>query len=198
MDATQSPPVTAETIALDGPRMSEHASRTDIAGLARSYGRHVFQAAYRVLGDAALAEDVQQDVFVRLLENTPEAGVDSWPAYLSTSATRLAIDRLRRQRRWWRLLPGWLAQQPEHAPSAEAHVADVERALRLREALARLKPREAECFALRHLHGLEIPAIAAAVGISENYVSVSLHRAVKALEARLGEPPNTLVEGDRT
>ncbi len=198
MDVTETPPVPAEPIALDCPRMSEHAPRTDIAGLARSYGRQVFQAAYRVLGDAALAEDVQQDVFVRLLEHMPEAGIDSWPAYLSTSATRLAIDRLRRQRRWWRLLPGWQAQQPKHAPSAEAHVADLERARRLRGALARLKPREAECFALRHLHGLEIPSIAAAVGISENYVSVSLHRAVKALETRLDEHPNTLLEGDRT
>lgn len=188
----------ADPISLTCPAMTELPVRTDVAALAHTYGRQVFQAAYRVLGDAALAEDVQQDVFVRLLENTPSNDIDSWPAWLATLATRLAIDRLRRRRRWWRLLPGWQAQQAEHAPSAEAHVADVERASRLREALARLKPREAECFALRHLHGLDIAAIAAAVGISENYVSVSLHRAAKALEARLGDHHPNPAEGDRT
>jgi RNA polymerase sigma-70 factor (ECF subfamily) len=99
----------------------------------------------------------------------------------------LAIDRLRRQRRWWRLLPFWQATAPEVAPSAEQHASDAERMQRLRKALACLKPREAECFALRHLHGLDMPAIAAAMNISVNNASVILHRATRALEARLDE-----------
>lgn len=171
-----------------GPPMTEISSPADIAALASRYGRQVFRAAYRVLGDAALAEDVQQDVFLRLLESAGHASVDNWAAYLSASAVRLAIDRLRRQRRWWRLLPFWQASAPAAQASAEEHAADLERSDRLRAALSRLKPREAECFALRHLHGMDIPAIAAAMDISENHVSVTLHRAVRALEARLAEP----------
>lgn len=162
-------------------------STTPIADLARLYGRQVFHAAYRILGDAGLAEDVQQDVFVRLLE-TPQAQIASWSAYLTALAVRLAIDRLRRQRRWRRLLPFWQAQAPTSHPSAEQHADEAERAQQLRSALAALKPREAECFALRYLHGLDIPAVADAVGISPNYVSVSLHRAVRALETRLADP----------
>lgn len=167
--------------------MTDNASRSEVADLASAYGRQVFHAAYRVLGDAALAEDVQQDVFMKLLETAPMPAVESWPAWLTASATRLAIDRLRRQRRWWRLLPFWQATAPESAPSAEQHASDAEHAQRLRAALARLKPREAECFVLRHLHGLDIAAIAATTGISENYVSVTLHRATRALESRLNE-----------
>src|SRR5688572_3415059 len=84
----------------------------DLGDLARLYGRHVYLTAYRVLGDTALAEDVQQDVFVRLLEHVPD-DVVSWPAFLAALATRLAIDRLRRRARWRDLLPRWLIGQPE-------------------------------------------------------------------------------------
>lgn len=160
----------------------------DAAALATSYGRHVFHAAFRVLGDAAAAEDVQQDVFLRLIESGAATDVESWPAWLCAAATRLAIDRLRRRHRWWRLLPGWQAAQPETMPSAEDEAADHERAARLRRALVKLKPREAECFVLRHVHGLDIAAIAAATRMSTNHVSVTLHRAMRSLEARLAEP----------
>ena len=54
------------------------------------------------------------------------------------------------------------------------------------------------CFVMRHLHGLAPAAIGAALGISENHVSVSVHRARKALEAIACQgaiPMNTL---DRT
>ena len=79
--------------------MAESTASDDPEALARQYGPLVFKAAYRVLGDASLAEDVQQEVFLRLIEAQPQA-VKSWPAYLRASAARAAIDVLRRQRRW--------------------------------------------------------------------------------------------------
>ena len=80
------------------PDMSAAAGE-DVAALARQYGPAVFRAAWRVLGARAAAEDVQQQVFLRLIESPPR-NVESWPAYLTTMGTRLAIDHLRRQRRW--------------------------------------------------------------------------------------------------
>lgn len=160
----------------------------DIATLARLHGRLVFGAAYRVLGDAAQAEDVQQEVFLRLLE-VRESDVRSWPAFLGAAATRLAIDHVRRQQRWRRLVPQWLLQAQQSEPGADAASLDAERATRLRHALARLKPREAECFALRFVQGMEIPAIAAALALTANHVSVLLHRATRALERQLRDTP---------
>lgn len=168
-------------------------SLIDPATLARQHGAAVFRAAYRVLGDRALAEDVQQDVFLRLLE-TPPGAVDSWPAYLAAAATRAAIDLLRRQRRWWRLSPVWRQQQPDAADSAEQTNLEREQARRLRAAIATLSPREAQCFGLRYLQGLEIGEIAHHLQLSPNTVSVSLHRARQRLEARLGSAV-TEVEG---
>lgn len=153
----------------------------DLATLAQLYGAMVYRAAYRVLGDAALAEDVQQDVFLRLIES-PQRGVQSWPAYLTAASTHAAIDVLRRQQRWWRLLPIWRAQVADTASSAEQSGLEHECAERLRSALARLSRREAQCFSLRYLQGLEIADIAHALQLSVNSVSVSLHRARRRLE----------------
>jgi RNA polymerase sigma-70 factor, ECF subfamily len=152
----------------------------NVAALARLYGPTVFRAAWRVLGARAAAEDVQQQVFLRLIESPPR-GVASWPAYLTTVATRLAIDHLRRQRRWKLLAPLWKADEPDDSPAEEAERAEAGRFMRA--ALARLNPRDASCFVMRHLHGLTPAAIGSALGLSENHVSVSAHRARKALEA---------------
>lgn len=166
------------------------AAPTDVASLARAYGRLVFRAAWRVVGDAGQAEDVQQEVFLRLIEK-PVGEIASWPAYLTTLATRMSIDRLRRRHRWRRLLPAWRAGEPVAFDSTERHAIRADRARQLRLALCRLKPKEAECFTLRHLHGMEIPAIAQVTGMTTNHVSVCLHRAARALEARLGDTENT-------
>jgi len=152
----------------------------DIAALARTYGPNVFRAAWRVLGSRAAAEDVQQQLFLKLIEAPPRQ-VESWPAYLTAAATRLAIDSLRRQRRWRLLAPLWKSGHPEDAPDENLEREQASRFMRA--ALARINPRDASCFVMRHLHGLAPAAIGAALGISENHVSVSVHRARKALEA---------------
>ncbi len=156
------------------------AAAEDVATLARQYGPTVFRAAWRVLGARAASEDVQQQVFLRLIEAPPES-VASWPAYLTTMATRLAIDSLRRQRRWRLLAPLWKADDPDDSPAEDAERAEAARFMRA--ALARLNSRDASCFVMRHLHGMAPAAIGAALGLSENHVSVSVHRARKALEA---------------
>jgi len=152
----------------------------DAAALARTYGRAVFRAAWRVLGSRAAAEDVQQQVFLRLIEHPP-ADVRSWPAFLTTSATRLAIDHLRRQRRWALLAPLWKTDDAEDSPAEDAERAEEGRFMR--KALARMNPREASCLVLRHVHGLTPAEVATTLGISENNVSVITHRARKSLEA---------------
>jgi RNA polymerase sigma-70 factor (ECF subfamily) len=159
----------------------------DVAALARQYGPTVFRAAWRILGSRAAAEDVQQQLFLRLIESPPRA-VDSWPAYLTAAAVRMAIDSLRRQRRFRLLAPLWKTEEPEESPAEDAERAEAARFLRA--AIARINPRDASCFVMRHLHGLAPAAIGSALGITENHVSVSVHRARKALEAMQTEEQN--------
>jgi RNA polymerase sigma-70 factor (ECF subfamily) len=159
----------------------------DVAALARQYGPAVFRAAWRILGSRAAAEDVQQQLFLRLIESPPRA-VESWPAYLTASAVRMAIDSLRRQRRFKLLAPLWKTEEPDESPADDAERADAARFLRA--AIAKINPRDASCFVMRHLHGLTPAAIGSALGISENHVSVSVHRARKALEAMQAQEQN--------
>jgi RNA polymerase sigma factor (sigma-70 family) len=159
----------------------------DVAALARLYGPSVFRAAWRILGSRAAAEDVQQQLFLRLIESPPRA-VESWPAYLTAAAVRMAIDSLRRQRRFRLLAPLWKSEEPEESPADDAERAEAARFLRA--AIAKINPRDASCFVMRHLHGLAPAAIGSALGISENHVSVSVHRARKALEAMQTQEQN--------
>jgi RNA polymerase sigma factor (sigma-70 family) len=160
-------------------RMNDTAA-DDVAALARQYGPAVFRAAWRILGSRSAAEDVQQQLFLRLLESPPR-DVASWPGYLIASATRLAIDHLRRQRRWRLLAHLWRDEAADDSPDEDAERQEASRFLR--SALARLKQRDAACFVMRHLHGLSPGEIGRALGISDNHVSVSVHRARQALEA---------------
>lgn len=164
----------------------EHLRKPDlsVAALAAEFGPLVFIAAHRILGDHSQAEDVQQEVYLRLLQRPPTAVV-SWPAYLTATATRLAIDVLRRQQRWWKLLPLWQTAQPTAVEDISDTGPDANRAAVLRRALATLSPREAQCFSLRYLQEMEIASVAQALGISVNSVSVSLHRAKQRLETHI-------------
>lgn len=175
--------------------MTSGERQADVAGLARAHGRRVFHAAYRVLGDAALAEDVQQNVFLGLLERS-RPDVESWPAYLTTMATRAAIDEMRRRQRWSRLTPAWLERLSDHSNRPEALAGEAQRARHLRRALGHINARQATCFALRYFQGLELSAIARTLAMTENHVSVTLHRAVRALGDIVGDTPDPNQETD--
>lgn len=59
---------------------------------------HLVRLAYRMLGSVSDAEDVAQECFVRL-ERADAGALRSRRAWLSTTATRLCIDRLRARAR---------------------------------------------------------------------------------------------------
>ncbi len=148
-----------------------------VTELVKLHGRRVLNVAFRVLGNPDLAADVQQEVFLRLLRRLP-ANVDSWPAYLTTVTTRLAIDELRRARRA-KLVS---IDHAKHVAAPNLSAADAERITQLRAALGRLSRKQAQCFAMRYFESMERTDIAKAMKISENNVSVTLNLAVNKLK----------------
>jgi len=171
------------------PHFKEGARAMDVNKLARDHGRVVFLAAFRILNDHARAEDVQQSVFLRLLErpipNHRWASIEEPAAYLSVMATRLAIDELRRRRRWRFFTPdeeAGLAGEVEQPPAVREQAVAAQR---LRQAIARLPRRQAQCFALRVFEGSELAEIADHLSISANTVSVTLNRAMQSLRKTL-------------
>lgn len=74
--------------------------KVNIANLAKQYGRKVFQSAFRILNDINLAEDVTQEVFLKLFKKSTESldQISNWQGYLKRIVASTAIDQLRRHK----------------------------------------------------------------------------------------------------
>jgi RNA polymerase sigma-70 factor, ECF subfamily len=168
-----------------GKSGTDRGSDESVSTLADRYGRLVFTTAHRILANTHDAEDVLQQVFLKLFRTwgnrvKPEA-INDWGAYLRTMATRTALDMLRAQRqRRWREMP--LDEDDPPNELISSGVPDVEEKMdRLRQALAELPERDAQVFTLRYFEEFPYEAIAAQMGISLDLVGVILHRARKRL-----------------
>ncbi|MGP0018495.1 MAG: RNA polymerase sigma factor [Candidatus Sulfotelmatobacter sp.] len=150
----------------------------------RAHHGLVFRTAYRITGNAADAEDVSQTVFLRLFRRAGSAdALENEEGYLRRAAINAALDVMRsRQTDRTVELP---VELPD-LPAEPAH--DDPRELRqaLGRALAQLKPRPAEIFALRFLEGFTNPEIARMLGISQVLVAVIVHRTRQQLRKELG------------
>ena len=140
--------------------------------------RRLFGLAYRMLGSRADAEDVVQETYVRWHAVSPGT-VDTPEAWLVTTASRLAIDRLRRLRTEREAYVGpWL---PEPIVTAAAPDRDLDLAGDLSIAfmtlLERLAPDERAAFLLHDVFDVGYADIAAVLEKSEAACRQVVHRA---------------------
>jgi RNA polymerase sigma-70 factor (ECF subfamily) len=145
----------------------------------------VFSIAYRMVGEVGEAEDIVQEAYLRL-HREPEP-VRSPKAYLTTVATRLAIDhlrsaRVRRERYVGPWLPEPLVAAAEDDPAAHAELAD-SLSLAFLVMLERLSPVERAVFLLHEVFGHTHDEIAQTVGKSADNCRQLLRRARQHVEA---------------
>jgi RNA polymerase sigma factor (sigma-70 family) len=126
--------------------------------------RRAFAVAYRMLGAVGDAEDVAQEAVLRL-SRLPDAPVEP-AAWVTTVATRLALDELRRARRRREAYVGpWLpeplldAPDPAPGPAERAELAD-SLSLAFLVLLERLTPAERAAFLLREVFSEDYARIA--------------------------------------
>lgn len=156
--------------------------------LFREHHGSVFRAAYRITGDAADAEDVLQTVFTRLLrrEEQPDLS-DSAGSYLHRAAVNAALDLIRARKRARTVDLDGVGELVDHAdPGPERRQGSRELAKRLREAMTRLSPRQAEIFAMRYFEGLGNLEISKMLGATQTSIAVILHRARHRLQKEMG------------
>lgn len=142
----------------------------ETAGKLRVYVR-------RAAGDAALADDIVQETFLRFLRANPR-GLDQAQrkAYLYRTATALLVDhwrRVKRGRRW--SLTAWFEDktpEPSHLRLDVPHV------------FAQLNPQQQALLWLAYVEGFDHREIAAALQLRERSVRVLLYRARRKM-ARL-------------
>lgn len=147
----------------------------------RHHGR-AYALAWRVMGQRADAEDVVQDVMLKLWRQAerfdPARG--SFPAWLARMVTNQCLDRRRQIKPVESLdLAAELAD-----PGANS-AADAERRA-LDSVLATLAPRQRAVLALFYLEGYAMAEIATMLETNEKAVESLLSRARAALRARFG------------
>jgi RNA polymerase sigma-70 factor, ECF subfamily len=128
----------------------------------------MLRVAFRTLGDAAEAEDIVQDVWLRW-QNADKNGVRDARAFLTTATVRLAINRKSRARTRWEtsleLRPGEPVD-PGAGPGALTERSQaLESALLL--LLEKLTPTERAAYVLREAFAYGYPHIARVIRVSE-------------------------------
>ncbi len=163
--------------AIDAPSEAE----VEFDELYRSSRDDVFAYVAGMLRDRSAAEDITMQAFERAYRRrrsfNPKRG--SRRAWLFGIARNAALDELRRRQRHTAL-----AVEPEDKAAAGAAEDAAEAALRrstVREAIARLRPRDRELIALKYFAGLDNSEIAVVVGISESNAGTRLHRVIEKL-----------------
>ncbi|MDX6701558.1 MAG: hypothetical protein QOF26_1784 [Baekduia sp.] len=161
----------------------------------------VFSIAYRMLGSVAEAEDVVQETMLRVHRELRDGTVlDAPKAYITSVATRLAIDQLRSARvRREAYVGEWLPEPLLTGPGAGA---DVVAAAELSDSLSmaflvvleRLSPVERAVLLLRDVFDYGFEEIAPIVGKSEancRQIAVRARRHVEAARPRFEPDPAT-------
>jgi RNA polymerase sigma-70 factor, ECF subfamily len=159
------------------------------------YRRHrapLYRFLLRQLGDAALAEEIFQDVWMRVIDARGRYEARArFPSWLYAIAHNRLMDAHRADGRAQFLDGEENDAALENVPAAElpAHVwLDRKRAAeRLFAALARLPDAQREAFLLQQEGDLSLEEIAAATGVSRETAKSRLRYAVAKLRAALGE-----------
>lgn len=154
------------------------------ARLVRAHQAMVFSLAWRIAGDAAVAEELAQEVFCQLFLHMDRIASDRHLVFwLRQVATRRALDQWRRAR-LRRALP------LTEAAAAPAPPTDPWFEQRLRAALAALTPEQRAVVALRYQEELEPSEIAALLHTPLLTVKSRLQRALRRLRGALSTPPD--------
>jgi RNA polymerase sigma-70 factor (ECF subfamily) len=176
-----------QAAAYEKQTMSPPVALQSLEAIFREHHGAVYRAAYRITGNAADAEDVLQTVFTRLLrrEEQPDLS-NSAGSYLHRAAVNAALDLMRRRKRARAVDLDEVGEQlVDEDAGPERRRGSREIAVRVREALGRLSPRQAEIFSLRYLEGLGNLEIATMLGSSQTSIAVILHRARHRLQKEL-------------
>jgi RNA polymerase sigma-70 factor (ECF subfamily) len=155
--------------------------------LVRAYQHRIFAVAVRMLGNAAEAEEIAQEAFVRahraLAEFRGDAKLSTW---LYAIASRLCLNRLASSERSARRQgEEVLMRLPHEARGPDALLEQSELEGALHRAIAELPDERRIVVVLRDLEGLDYEEIAAALDLPLGTVRSRLHRARMDLKDKL-------------
>ena len=174
------------------------ARRGDRDALAALYERHkgrLLGFLRRMVGSGGMAEDVFQDVWMKVMNVVNQYEPDRGPfgAWLYRVAANSAVDRLRAEATRAR----WTARDtadteeplierlPARDPDPERRHAGRETMEGLERVLAEIGPRQRTAILLRHRLGYSYAEIASTLEVAEGTAKTLVHRGILAVRERL-------------
>ncbi len=163
--------------------------------IVRSFAQRIFSMCYYYTGLRDEAEDLTQEIFMRIYQTLgtfrPESG--SFAGWTLRLSRNLIIDRFRQTRRF-RNFGGSeeleaLSIQDQTTPGPQRKMEQAEVSRVLGEALRALSPETKEAVILKDLQGMAYLEIAETLGIPEGTVKSRLRRGRLALAQSLARHP---------
>ncbi len=168
--------------------------RTELLELLEKSGASLYALLTRLTLRQDVAEELMQDLFLRLHGAKEQGGIDCWYAYARRTAINLAFDWRRRERKH-RSCP--LDESLELASAAGLplnRLIESEELERVLAAIGRLHGPAREAFVLRYIQQDSYEDIARQLGKTPHHVRALCSRAMSTLRDTLGEKPLSMDE----
>ncbi|MGZ5292208.1 MAG: SigE family RNA polymerase sigma factor [Actinomycetota bacterium] len=163
-------------------RTTERGAAGRLDELYRAHAPDALRLAYLLTGDRALAEDLAQDAFVKVLARFHDLrNRDAFWWYLRRTVVNLSNSHFRHRR----VERTWLARQ--RADDVAPPPTDLGERDRIRRALMTLRPEQRAAIVLRYYEDLSEADTAEALGVAVGTVKSMVSRGMERLRDELPE-----------
>lgn len=166
--------------------------------LVERYQSYVFTIAFKVLKNREQAQEVAQDVFIKVYRMLGSFQQKSkFSTWLYTIAYRAALDEVRKKKQYTESIEAddqylQIGDNASRSPSFNTIQEDLNK--QLEQAIQQLKPIDATVITLYYLNEKNVQEISAITGLSRTNIKTKLHRLREQLREQLQEQLKTEVK----
>jgi RNA polymerase sigma-70 factor, ECF subfamily len=158
--------------------------------LYKKYHHDIFQFLFYMVKNREQAEDLVQEVYIRVLKSYHRfEGKSSEKTWLFSIARNVAIDYFRKQKGWKQRMMekfDWSTQQVKDSSPIPEEIATQNEEIKLMyHCLDQCTVDQRMVIVMRYIHDLSITETAAALNWTESKVKTTQHRALKALKMHM-------------
>lgn len=161
-------------------------SEAAFTSLLLRYKKRVYGTCFYLMGDQALAEDMSQETWIRVVKGAPRyrplAPVISWILRISRN---LCLNELRTRNRWESFEESEAQNLPDEAANMEGLLTDLQNQNLLQTAMLKLPASQRAALMMVTQEDKSHAEIALELDCSVGAVKVLLHRARKSLQKEL-------------